>query len=173
MSFRTRLLLVFLAAVLVPMVVLSLLIRGEMTSRLTAQYERRVEGLVAVIEEDVTRESAAIASSLAALRQAILDDNRFRSAAVDRDQGERRYLLDYAGGAMRLTGLSILQIQDGAGRIISSGHFRNEYDRLEPRLPRLLSPRLARTRQLPRTPSQSRQRPNRSRPTKPRAPSMN
>jgi signal transduction histidine kinase len=54
---------------------------------------------------------------------------------VDRDREERRYLLDYAGNAMRLTGLTMLQIQDESGRIISSGHFRNEYDRMEPELP--------------------------------------
>src|SRR2546426_9189034 len=64
-------------------------------------------------------------------------DNRFRLAAL---QGvEREYLLDYAGSAMRFTGLAMLQIQDDQGRIISSGHFRNEYDRLEPELPRLLA----------------------------------
>ena len=139
MSFRSRLLVVFLTAVLLPMIVLSLMIRREMTGRLTAQYERRVEGLVAVIEEDISGSSNRIAASLAALREAILSDNRFRRAAVEGEQGERRYLIDYAGRAMSLTGLSVLQIQDGAGRIISSGHFRNEYDRLEPKLPRLLA----------------------------------
>ena len=40
---------------------------------------------------------------------------------------------------MRMTGLSMLQIQDGEGRIISSGHFRNEFDRLDPELPRLIA----------------------------------
>src|SRR6059036_420232 len=40
---------------------------------------------------------------------------------------------------MRLTGLSMLQVQDDQGRIISSGHFRNEFDRVEPELPRLLA----------------------------------
>jgi len=33
----------------------------------------------------------------------------------------------------------MLQIQDSSGRILSSGHFRNEYDRLEPDLPALLA----------------------------------
>ena len=46
-------------------------------------------------------------------------------------ESEREYLLDYAGTAMRLTGLSMLQIQDADGRIISSGHFRNEHGRVE------------------------------------------
>src|SRR2546429_5104610 len=40
---------------------------------------------------------------------------------------------------MRFAGLSMLQIQDDQGRIVSSGHFRNEYDRLEPALPRALA----------------------------------
>jgi signal transduction histidine kinase len=35
---------------------------------------------------------------------------------------------------MRLTGLSMLQIQDSDGRILSSGHFRNEHGRSEPGL---------------------------------------
>jgi len=139
MTFRTRLLIIFLLAVLVPMIVLALFIRDEMTERLAAQYERRVESLVAVIEEDLAQEGDAIATALGVLRKAVVNDNRFRRAAVDRVLEERRYLLDYAGNAMQLTGLSMLQIQDEAGRIISSGHFRNEYDRLEPELPKLLS----------------------------------
>jgi signal transduction histidine kinase len=40
---------------------------------------------------------------------------------------------------MRLSGLSLLQVQDSAGRILSSGHFRNEFDQLQPELPRLLA----------------------------------
>jgi signal transduction histidine kinase len=51
----------------------------------------------------------------------------------------RPYLLDYAGEAMRLSGLSMLQVQDSTGRILSSGHFRNEFDRLQPELPRFLA----------------------------------
>jgi signal transduction histidine kinase len=35
---------------------------------------------------------------------------------------------------MGLMGLSMLQIQDGSGRILSSGHFRNEYDLRTPEL---------------------------------------
>ena len=139
MSFRTRLMIIFLGAVLVPMILLSFLIRMEMTQRLTDQYEQRADALVSVIETDIEQESASLASSLSALKETILDDNRFRRAAVDRDEDARRYLLDYAGTAMRMTSLSMLQIQDAEGRIISSGHFRNEFDRLEPELPRLLS----------------------------------
>jgi two-component system nitrogen regulation sensor histidine kinase NtrY len=47
-------------------------------------------------------------------------------------------MLDWAGEAMRLSGLSLLQVQDSAGRIVSSGHFRNEYDEVRRELPRFL-----------------------------------
>jgi signal transduction histidine kinase len=40
---------------------------------------------------------------------------------------------------MRLSGLALLQLQDSAGRILSSGHFRNQFDQLQPELPRILS----------------------------------
>jgi signal transduction histidine kinase len=60
-------------------------------------------------------------------------------AAVRGDPGERTYLLDWAEQAMRTTGLDMLQVQDSAGRILSSGHFRNEFDRLDPTLPRSLA----------------------------------
>jgi len=139
MTFRTRLLLTFLAAVIIPMVSLALFIRGEMTQRLTKQYERRVEALASVLEEDLLKESRTISAALTVMRGAAANDNRFRQAAVDGDESVRRYLLDYAGNAMQLTGLSFLQLQDARGRILSSGHFRNEYDRLEPALPRMIA----------------------------------
>ena len=139
MTFRSRLLVAFLVAVLVPMIALALFVRREMTNRITTQYERRVDTQIAVIEDDLAQARGEIATSIAALRETIVDDNRFRRAAVEGAQSERVYLLDYATGAMELAGLSMLQIHDAEGRIISSGHFRNEYDRLEPQLPRLLA----------------------------------
>jgi len=122
MTFRTRLLAGFGVVVLVPLVVFGLGIRREMSSRLSAEY---VGALAGVIRADITRQSDGIASRLAALKGA-LAENRFRVAVVQ--GGDRAYVLDYAGDAMRLTGLDFLQIVDDEGRVVSSGHFRNEYD---------------------------------------------
>ncbi|HLG58609.1 MAG TPA: HAMP domain-containing sensor histidine kinase [Vicinamibacterales bacterium] len=130
MSLRTRLLIAF-AVVLIPIALLAFGLRQEMTRRLTAEYQLRVDRVVEVIREDLARESAGIAERLASLESALLNDNRFRLAAVAGVESERDYLLDYAGTAMRLTGLSMLQIQDGDDRIVSSGHFRNEHGRVE------------------------------------------
>jgi signal transduction histidine kinase len=138
MTFRTRLLIAFLAATLVPLVALGLFVRREMTQRLTSQYERRVDALVGVVEEDLVRTRVNVQSSLAEVGETIIADNRFRRAAMTEAEGERRYLLDYAATTMPVAGLSMLQIQDESGRILSSGHFRNDYDRVDPELPRLL-----------------------------------
>jgi two-component system nitrogen regulation sensor histidine kinase NtrY len=131
MSLRTRLLVAFAVVVVIPIALLAFGLRQEMTGRLSAEYQLRVDRVVEVIREDLARESAAIAERLASLESALVNDNRFRLAAVAGVESERNYLLDYAGTAMRLTGLSMLQIQDADDRIISSGHFRNEHGRVE------------------------------------------
>jgi signal transduction histidine kinase len=131
MSLRTRLLLAFAAVVLIAIAVLVFGLRQEMARRLSHEYQLRVDQVVEVIREDLARESAGIADRLASLESALLNDNRFRLAAVAGIETERVYLLDYAGTAMRLTGLSMLQMHDRDGTIISSGHFRNEHGRVE------------------------------------------
>jgi signal transduction histidine kinase len=95
--------------------------------------------MTGVIEADLARESATIASRLTALVSDLSRNNRFRLAALQADPSSRRYLLDYAGDVMKLSGLAMLQIQDSTGRILSSGHFRNEFDQRQPQLPRLLA----------------------------------
>jgi two-component system nitrogen regulation sensor histidine kinase NtrY len=137
-TFRNRLVATVVTLVLALVVVLAVGVRGEMRRRLSAQYEQRVQALVRVLEDDVARDGETVRARLAALAAVIASDNRFRRA-MQGDPGERAYLLDYAGGAMRLAGLALLQIQDSTGRILTSGHFRNAFDRLEPALPRLLT----------------------------------
>lgn len=124
MTFRTRLLAGFGVVVLVPLAVFGLGIRREMSGRLAAE---RVGALSDVVRADITRQSDGIATRLDALKEALRADNTFRTAAIQ--GGNRAYVLDYAGDAMRLTGLDFLQILDDEGRVVSSGHFRNEYDR--------------------------------------------
>jgi signal transduction histidine kinase len=133
MKFRTRLLISFGVVVMVPLLVFGLGIRREMSKRVTAEYERRVAALVNVISADIARENDRVGARLAALKRSLADDNTFRNVVVR--GADRAYVLDYAGAAMRLAGLDFLQIQDDEGRVVSSGHFRNEYDRLGPAVP--------------------------------------
>jgi signal transduction histidine kinase len=124
--------------VLVPLAALAYGVRREMERRLTAEYEGRVGAMAAVVESDLDRESRTLAARLAALASDLAGNDRFRLAALRGEPSSRRYLLDYAGNAMRLSGLALLQVQDSGGRILSSGHFRNQFDQLEPDLPHLL-----------------------------------
>jgi signal transduction histidine kinase len=130
MKFRTRLLIAFGVVVLIPLLVFGLGIRREMSQRVTSEYVQRVNTLVGVINADIGRENDRIRARLAALKSALGSDNNFRNVLVR--GADRAYVLDYAGDAMRLAGLDFLQIQDAEGRVLSSGHFRNEYDRLGP-----------------------------------------
>ncbi|HVH11254.1 MAG TPA: HAMP domain-containing sensor histidine kinase [Gemmatimonadales bacterium] len=137
MTFRSRILAGFGGVVLVPLVLFGLRVRVVMANRLTAEYERRVAAQADVIRADIARDGAVIARRLEALSEAIPADDRFRSAVLA--GGDRPYVLDYAGTAMRSAGLAMLVIQDSVGRVVSSGHFRNAYDRPEPALPRALA----------------------------------
>jgi signal transduction histidine kinase len=139
MSFRARLFVALVVAVLIPVLALMYGVRREMERRLTREYETRVGAMASVIAADLEQESSGLGARLAALDSALSHDDRFRLAAVRREPAARRYLLDYAGEAMAISGLALLQVQDSAGRILTSGHFRNEFDRVQPELPSLLA----------------------------------
>jgi signal transduction histidine kinase len=132
MMLRTRMLLAFGVVVLIPLALLAFGLRHEMTRRLTEEYKTRVASVGAIITEDLQHQSADISARLASLKTALMDDNHFRAAAVGGVDSERIYMLDYAEKAMRLTGLAMLQIEDEDGKIMSSGHFRNEHGQVEP-----------------------------------------
>jgi len=127
MKFRTRLLIAFGVVVMVPLLVFGLGIRRAMSGRVSAEYQGRVDALVAVIGADLAREQDRIGARLNAVKRNMAADNRLRGAIVRGDN--RAYILDYAGDAMPLAGLDFLQIQDAERRVVSSGHFRNEFDR--------------------------------------------
>lgn len=139
MRFRSRLLLALAAVAAVPTVLLTLGVSRSVGDRLAAEYSRRVESLAVILNADIRRQGEEIESRLVRLRAVLEADNRFRQSAASGFTTERGYVLDYAEEAMGLTGLSMLQIQDETGRIVSSGHFRNDYDRIDPRLPAALA----------------------------------
>lgn len=138
MTFRARLLIGSVAVTALPLLILGGVVREQLTTRLTAQYQARVRDQARVASQDLARQDSAIAGRLETLAQAATTDDRLRLALLRGSMGDREYLLDWATNAMRVSGLEMLQLQDPAGRIVSSGHFRNEFDRLEPGLPTLL-----------------------------------
>ena len=139
MSFRTRLFLALVVVVLIPLGALAYGVRSEMERRLTTQYQDRLRSLTSVIGSDLEAEDRTVAARLRTLASELARNDRFRLAVIRGDPSSRRFLLDYAGESMRMAGLSLLQVQAADGRILSSGHFRNEFDRVQPELPRMLS----------------------------------
>ncbi|HJU65504.1 MAG TPA: HAMP domain-containing sensor histidine kinase [Gemmatimonadaceae bacterium] len=138
MSFRSKLLVALAVVTLLPLAGFALAIRQRMSAELAAQYRTRVSAMSDELGSELARRDGSIDSRLATLSSALPDDNRLR-LALQGVSAERQYLLDWAERAMRLTALSMLQLQDERGRILSSGHFRNEFDRLEPGIPRAVS----------------------------------
>jgi len=137
-SFRARLFLVSTLAVLVPLAVLAIGLRREMDRRLGDEGRRRGSAAVGRLGVELARERERVVARLEALSSDLAADNRFRLGLLGQS-ASRAYVLDWAGEAMRLSGLSVLQVQDTAGRIVSSGHFRNEYDEVRGELPRFLA----------------------------------
>jgi signal transduction histidine kinase len=130
-TFRARLFTGLTLAALLPLGLFAFGVRREMTRRLARDDAGRAAAAARALRDDLDRESDAIAARLAAVRADFERDNRLRLAIVQGESGARRSLLDLAGPAMRAAGLDVLQLQDSSGRIVSSGHFRNEFDRVD------------------------------------------
>lgn len=129
MTYKRRVALALTIGAIIPLALLGFGVRREMRTRLDAQAERRVQALVGVLRADLDAETAALERRLRSLAAGLQADTRFRLAVRG---GDRRWLLDWAGEAMTASGLAALRVQDEEGRVLSSGHFRNEFDRLDP-----------------------------------------
>jgi signal transduction histidine kinase len=136
-SFRTRVTLALLALAVVPLLVLGYGVRRETRARLDADATRRVRATADAIDARLSQSFDPIRATLESLGGDLADDNRFR-AALAGENAERRWLLDWASSVMLPSRLLVLQLQDSSGRILSSGQFRNDFDRVAPALPRVL-----------------------------------
>ena len=136
MTFRARLASAFLPAVLIPLVVFGWGVRRAVGSRLRALFERRADAALMHVRARVDGASTDLAGRLAGVRHAAGRDLRLRDALTgDSDAG---YVRDFAGTAMRVSGLASLELVGPDGTVLSSGHFRNAYGRAEPRLAGLI-----------------------------------
>lgn len=138
MSFRARLTLWLLAIAVVPLAILGYGVRREMTTRLDDGAARHVDAVRGAVTSGVAAALAADRLRLQSLAAELAADNRFRIALSNEDSPERRWLLDWASGSMKLAGFALLQLQDSSGRVLSAGQFRNDYDRIAPALPRAI-----------------------------------
>jgi signal transduction histidine kinase len=137
MSFRLRLLTAFVTVVVLALATAGYTIRWRVSDQIVTQYRERVAGAAAQVRRDLDRRSGDLRARLRAVADGLDRDNQFRTAVLRGDAPG--YVIDWAGPRMRQAGLDVLQVQGADGRIASSGHFRSEYDLLEPGLPRLIA----------------------------------
>jgi signal transduction histidine kinase len=129
----------FITVALLPLAVVAIGVRNEMRVRVLAQSDRRAESLAEVITDDLAETHAGVGAAVARIAGALPDDSRFRAGALRPEAADRAYVLDHAARAMQAAGLSLLQIRNDSGRILSSGHFPAEFDRVDPLLPETLA----------------------------------
>lgn len=139
MSVRTRIFLVSLVVALVPFALVAFGLKRETAAHVSELDRANLATLTETIEREVARSAETLRTRLAAIQALALDDNELRLALLE--PAHNAFLADYAARIMPLTGLTLLQLQDGSGRILSSGHFRNDYGRIDARLLDLLRQR--------------------------------
>jgi len=131
-TIRVRLVLAFALVAIVPLALVGLGLRRELTRRTMLDFESRLTTETESVALAVNHESMRIAGQLRSLVAAFDEDSRLRRALMRPGDDNVRYLLDYARRSMALTGLSMLRLQDDSDRILSSGHFRGEAGRSAP-----------------------------------------
>ena len=137
MSFRAKLLAAFTLAVVLPLLLLAAVVPREMSRRFSAQYSARLQAMSEVVRSATGSTESRNRTGLAAIAAELREDIDVRRALMS-ESAERGQLLDYSRRAALRTGLDLLQIQNDSGRILSSAHFRNEFDRIDTALPAAL-----------------------------------
>lgn len=131
MTLRWRLTLLMAGTALVPVVLLGWATRREMVQRLGARDAHHAAIRVEAMRADLGRRVAWVQERLAALSDELDGDPGLRRAISAAPGADRSTLLDWAGPAARRAGLSMLQLQDSGGRVLSSAHFRQAFDRVD------------------------------------------
>jgi signal transduction histidine kinase len=132
MTLRARLVLAFALVAAVPLLLLGLVLRHELERGVTREYQAALADEAGAVASALEAEWRRVGGQLSELVKALDDDNRLRRALVQPTGDDERYLLESAGRAMSLTGLSLLRLVDEDGRVLSSGHFRAESGRAIP-----------------------------------------
>ena len=127
MTFRTRVLLASIAVAVAPLIVFGLGARRTVGNQLTEQYSASVAASRSAIQDKLTTQDTAIAQTLRSLAQQLDAQPHLRAGLLG--HADRTPILDFAPSTMRQVGLDYLVLLDSTGTILSSGSFRNDFDR--------------------------------------------
>jgi len=128
-SLRGRFLLVSLLVAILPLTTLAIGLRRESARQIRELYGDQVMRLEFESRRDLAERGQRIDRALLAARERLLADNRFRRALIESQTEDQRYRVDLGESLLGLTGLDVFEIQDDVGRVVTSGHFREQFDR--------------------------------------------
>lgn len=131
MTFRRRVQVALVLAALVPVTGVALGVRREAVLRVQAAVEAGIEAEALGAEAALRASAADLGRRLDAVAAALDRDPAMRAALLP-GAGSRAPLLDGLPELARVAGLDLLRLQTPDGVILASGHFRNEFDRVEP-----------------------------------------
>ena len=127
MSFRTRILYATLAVALIALIVFAVGARREVRNLLRNQYQSRVDASRKEIIDDLEQQRESLDRRIRSLADRIDDIPEQRAALLG--TGDRSVLINYAAAVAPTADFDYLLLLDSAGSVLSSGHFRNEFDR--------------------------------------------
>ena len=133
MTLRSRLALTLLLSALLPLGAFALLVHRDISGAVQREQQLASAGDSAAVARELRDVRDDVAGRLRGPADALRADPRLGFALHTGDSSSRAWLTDWAGPAMRLAGLDALVLQDGAGTVLSSGHFRNSYGQVLPR----------------------------------------
>ncbi len=139
MNLRGQILVASLLLAVLPLALAIPVIRSSVQDRMTEVDARRVDDQLSLVREDLAERDRRLDRALGAITRAMEADNRFRLSLLGAGDDLQSYLRDYAGRQMSLADLDMLQIETAAGRILSSGHYREAFGEGDGRLARVLA----------------------------------
>ncbi len=138
MNLRGQILIGTILMAVLPLALAIRVIGTVIEDRFTELDTNRVANQLALVREDLDRQSVNVATLLDALAETITADNQFRLATSGTRPDLATYLRDFAPRQMSLMNLDLLQIQASDGEVLSSGHFPHAHGQMDPRLHVLL-----------------------------------
>jgi signal transduction histidine kinase len=139
-SLATKLSLTFAALFLITMLSITYVVRQIILNQFKSLYEQEVVAAVNRVQGEFLARHEMIKQHLRQFGKRIADDHYFRLHAVVRKNYQNSFLVDYASSYIETMRLRVLEIADGDGIVLSSGHARNTFGRqISPLIRRLNS----------------------------------
>ncbi len=126
-SLSTKFTLAFASLVLVSMIAVIFAVRRTTAARFRSQYENAVTTSLRALRTELSSRNQAIQKQLRRLGEQLRTDHKFRLQVLVRKDFQHRDVIDYAQAYMPTMGLSVLEIVNAEGVLLSSGHDRTSF----------------------------------------------